>query len=264
MAKVQIETKRPPVWQMVREAVEKQKGETSYKDIKDYIWKRYGDVKERTINCQIIICSVNQKSRIYYPPNRKARDCDSQYDFLYSLGNGRVTLYRPEIHGRWRIIERGSDLSVEQQDEQEELLLPTAERMIEPVVQPAKSVRVAAPMRDFIARNLNLLDESMRLFVDADDVAGHDYPTEAGMIELLAVDGKKRPVVIQTADPVTPETITKLLAGMGWARKHLPKGEHTRGILLFGQIEDLMMWSLEALPDVELYQVHFSIELKKV
>ena len=52
--------KRPPVWEMVKEAVESMNGEASYKEIKEYIWQHYGEVKERTINCQIIICSVNR------------------------------------------------------------------------------------------------------------------------------------------------------------------------------------------------------------
>ena len=33
--------KRPPVWEMVKEAVEALNGEASYKEIKEYIWQHY-------------------------------------------------------------------------------------------------------------------------------------------------------------------------------------------------------------------------------
>ena len=77
---------KPYVWQMIKEAVESLGGKATYSEIKDYIWEKYGKVNESTINCQIIVCTVNHPSRIHYPENKKPRVANSRYDFLFSTG----------------------------------------------------------------------------------------------------------------------------------------------------------------------------------
>jgi len=64
---------KPYVWQMVKEAVQNLGGKATYSEIKDYIRNKYGAVNESTINCQIIVCTVNHPSRIHYPENKKPR-----------------------------------------------------------------------------------------------------------------------------------------------------------------------------------------------
>jgi hypothetical protein len=50
---------KPYVWQMIKETVENLGGKATYSEIKDYIRNKYGEVNESTINCQIIVCTVN-------------------------------------------------------------------------------------------------------------------------------------------------------------------------------------------------------------
>lgn len=97
---------RIPIWQMIKEAVNGKDGVITNAQIKDYIRTKYGDVNPQSINCQIIICSVNKGSRTSFPENHKPRVADpekSNYDFLYNIGWGKVTNYNPEIHGNWAI-----------------------------------------------------------------------------------------------------------------------------------------------------------------
>jgi len=97
---------KPYVWQMIKEAVEQSDNAIiSYGEIKDYILSRYASVNPATITCQIILCSVNHPSRIHYPENKKARLCDTQYDFLFNVGRGKVARYDPAQHGQWTINE---------------------------------------------------------------------------------------------------------------------------------------------------------------
>jgi len=110
-----LEFRRPFVWQMVREAVENLGGRASYTDIISYIKSKYGDVNENTIRCQIIICTVNHPSRVYYPENHKPRDCSTlshRMDFLFSIGRGEVVFYDPKKHGQWSIIKQDGKLRV--------------------------------------------------------------------------------------------------------------------------------------------------------
>ena len=109
-----LEINRPPVWKMVREAVESL-GSASRREIIDYIKGRYGDVNERTIQAHITLCAVNHPSRIHYPPNRRPRDCSelaNRYDILFRRDDGKYELYDPNKHGRWLIEEKNGKFQV--------------------------------------------------------------------------------------------------------------------------------------------------------
>ncbi len=89
-----------PVWQMVKEAIETL-GELNGPSAIQYVHDHYREdnVKEATIQAQLIACSVNHKSARYFDdPNR----------FLWYLGNGRYRAYDPEMDKAnvegWRII----------------------------------------------------------------------------------------------------------------------------------------------------------------
>lgn len=105
---------RPPVWEMIKEAVQSLGGSASHRDIIAYIHDKYGPINKSTIRCQITICSVNSPSRIYYPENSKARKCDGRYDFLYSIGRGEVTQFDPARHGKWEIASIDGKLTIVQ------------------------------------------------------------------------------------------------------------------------------------------------------
>src|SRR4051812_19461884 len=99
-------TIRPTVWEMIKEAVDTLSDTVlTYAQIKEFIRSKYHDVNEATINAQILICTVNQPSRIHYPENQKPRRATAKYDFLYSIGRGTVVRYDPLQHGMWEIAE---------------------------------------------------------------------------------------------------------------------------------------------------------------
>lgn len=271
--------KRPPVWEMVKKAVESMNGEASYKEIKDYIWQHYGEVKERTINCQIIICSVNQKSRVYYPANRKPRNCNTKYDFLYTLGNGRVKLYNPEEHGAWGIVEEGDRLVVKRVDGIEleekpatrksgrkksaavsETSLPTKKVGDEPSYVSGSFPQV----REVLYNNLALVGKNLRIYTDPSGRQGFEYPTEVGIIDILATDPHNRLTVMEFAEEVTPEVLSRLLGCMGWVRRNLTPGKDVKGMIFTNHIEENMLLSISQVPGIEVYQLKMSLEVNKM
>lgn len=74
---------KPPIWKMVKEAVESLGGKTSNIAVRDWILKKYPGVNPPTISCQIVVCTVNHASRIHYPENQKPRLANGQYDLLF-------------------------------------------------------------------------------------------------------------------------------------------------------------------------------------
>ena len=114
-----------PVWQMVKEAViSNGSSVVSNAEILKYIADHYGAVNQGTINAQITVCCVNRQSRINFPENHKPRIANSQYDFLYSVDRGLVTLYDPDRHGKWEITPQNGKLVVARFDGNSELSAP--------------------------------------------------------------------------------------------------------------------------------------------
>lgn len=96
---------------MINEAAEVLTGTLSYDDIKNYINAKWTGLNQDSIVRQIIVLSVNHKSRVFYPENYKPRitDSSSQYDILFNTGRGEVERYDPSIHGVWEIYKDDSE-----------------------------------------------------------------------------------------------------------------------------------------------------------
>lgn len=54
---------KPPVWKMVKEAVEAIGGTTTKIAVRDWILKKYPGTNPTTIGCHIIVSTVNHASR---------------------------------------------------------------------------------------------------------------------------------------------------------------------------------------------------------
>jgi endonuclease len=222
-------TPRPPVWQMVREAIDHLGGAATYGAIRDFIKSKYGAVNESTMTCQIIICSVNHPSRIHYTENKKPRLCDSQYDFLFNTGRGRVEAYDPDVHGRWEI----------RRDEYDKLVVAQTDLIPEesPADVSAEADNLLFPLeshlRDFIATNLNnikLHGLALRLFQDSSGRDGVEYPTAVGPIDILAQDSNGDLVVFELKLSKGPDrAVGQALRYMGWVSKHLAGGKKVSG-----------------------------------
>lgn len=250
---------RPYVWQMCKEAVECLGGKASYREIKDYIHKKYTDVNDNTITSQIIVCTVNHKSRVHYPENSKPRVCDSQYDFLYSTGRGQVVLYDPEKHGLWAIVEKNGKLSVEQ------VGLEETEEEIDREALPAAIFSLESHLRDFLSKNLETIEMGLRLFEDENGRDGVEYPTEVGPIDILAIDSKENFVVFELkVSRGADKACGQLLRYMGWVRRNLAKGKEVRGVILAEHIDDKLKYAASECSNVRLLEYRISFNINKV
>lgn len=149
-------------------SVENLGGRATYKDIINYIKEKYGDVNEKTIKAQIIICTVNHPSRIHFPENKKPRKSNQKYDFLYMIEKGVVEFYDPTKHGEWEI----------RKNEYGRLEIAKVNELVETARQLASEESndenrtcsiLENHLRDIIVRNLEnfkIGDRKLELFVD--------------------------------------------------------------------------------------------------
>ena len=183
---------RPAVWQLIKEAVQSLGGKASYLQIIEWIHTKYPDVNENTIRAQIIICTVNAPSRIHYPENKKPREANGKYDFLYSVGRGEVMFYDPSQHGKWAIIEKDGQLVVSSQDTIDEEI-----QINDSISEEHTSFALEAHLRDFLAKNLQTVEAGLKLFRDDTQREGVEYPSSSGPIDILAKDKNDNFVVFE-------------------------------------------------------------------
>lgn len=253
---------RPPVWQMVREATSDLVGSTTYAQLKDFIRAKYGDVNDSTMTCQII-SSVNHPSRIHYPENSKPRRANSQYDFLYNTGRGKVERYNPEDHGEWEIVaDSTGKLSVRQcgfvgEDGEE----------IDDALNDDLCFPLESHLRDFIARNIAEIrpnGSKLSLYTDAEGRRGVEYPTGVGKIDVLAVDTSGNFVVFELKLSKGPDyAVGQILRYMGWLTKEVANGKKVSGVLVAQEMTEKLKYAVSLVPSITMYEYRLKFDLKK-
>ncbi|WP_199426657.1 endonuclease NucS domain-containing protein [Thermaerobacillus caldiproteolyticus] len=258
---------KPYVWQMIKEAVENSPNEkVTYAEIKNYIKNKYGNVNENTINAQIIVCTVNQSSRVHYPENQKPRIANSKYDFLFTIGRGQVVLYDPNEHGVWEIRKNEyGKLIVAQKGLEEDVAIVETENGIEST-EPDLLFPVESHLRDFIAQNIQSLDvngKKLKLYTDDEGRNGVEYPTDVGLIDILAVDEEGNFVVFELKLSKGPDAaIGQIARYMGWVKKNIAKEKLVSGVIVAKKVDDKLKYAASIVPEISLfeYQLNFTIE----
>lgn len=261
---------RPPVWQMVREAVEHLGGPTTNAAIREYVSGKYQNVNLSTLNCAITICSVNNNCRIHYPENSKPRQCESQYDFLFKVGRGVVTKYDPTTHGRWelkpgdfgKLVVAQCDVTVEDDE--------SGETAAEEPNSDGDGLLFAleSHLRDFLAKNIETVrvkGTTLKVFSDTNGREGVEYPTDVGPIDILTVDASGDLVVIELKVSKGPDrAIGQAMRYMGWVKKHLAAGKKVSGVIVACEIDEKLKYAASMLPDVTLLEYKLRFDLSPV
>ena len=109
VTKTQELTKKIPIWKKIQESFKDiGKDAVDKKELTEYILKRHPEIKKNTLNCQITIQTVNNRSRTNFPVCKKPRLCDGEYyyDWLFMNEDKTLTRFDKRKHGTWKIFER--------------------------------------------------------------------------------------------------------------------------------------------------------------
>jgi len=253
---------RPPIWQLIRDAMQYFNREVTYSELKQHLWAQYPGLNNSTLTCQIIICSVNHLSRVHYPENKKPRLCTGQYDFLYNTGRGRVTPYDVEKHGLWEIHE-SADGSLSVRIAQE----PVPDLGGGSLVPDEQSGTFAleSHLRDYLARNLtNNADfgTGLTVYTSGEGVDGVEFQTDVGPIDILAISPNGDFHVFELKLGRGPDAaLGQILRYMGWVDQHLANGKKVFGVILASEISEKLRYAVTQVPSVRLmeYELRFAV-----
>lgn len=261
----------PTVLQMVREAIEKLGGNTTNGAIVKWIQQHYPGTNKNTIQCTILSSCVNVESRINWPENSKPRACNSQYDFLYKPGRGLVELYDPERHGQWELRKNEDGEVVVNKITTTDIAGIEPETYIAPESTKEKeqsgetTFAAEAHLRDYLARNLRLIEPGLELYVDENEINGVEYRTPIGTIDILAIDSDQQFVVIELKvsrgnDP----TAGQILRYKNWVRKHMADNGPVRGIIIAQYVSDKLRYAIASDPEVSAKEYELNLKFNDV
>jgi hypothetical protein len=113
----------------------------SNQEIQRWILDRYPHANPSSINCTVLLCSVNVQSRVHYPENQKVRvKRHPDYDTLYKVDRGEYELYDPEKHGRWGIVRKDGKLTVVKFQDTEDVVEKNAEKIKEKIREAQRRI----------------------------------------------------------------------------------------------------------------------------
>ncbi len=261
---MKISTTKPAVWQMIKKSIEDLSGRATYPEIKKYINENWLDVNEATINAQIIVLTVNQRSRIHYPENQKPRVANGQYDLLFSIGRGNVVQYDPNEHGIWEIYKNEfGGLEVRQTIDNPENQEIETEEAIE---DNSYLFPIEANLRDFLIQNLKTVKgQNLNLFRDENGRDGKEYPTGVGPIDILAIDDNGNFIIFELKlSRGADKALGQLQRYMGWIKKNLANGKRVSGIIVANRMDEKIKYAVSVANDVKLFEYNLKFELSKV
>jgi endonuclease len=248
------DSKKLTVWRMVREAIETLGGKATNVEVRDWILQHYPETNPNTVQCHIILCTVNHNSRIHYSDNNKPRMANGQYDFLFRPERGKLELFDPDVHGQWQIAE-GEDGRLKV------CLVKGDSEPDQETTDQTNGFAAEAHLRDYLAQHLDEIEEGLEIYVDDTDVTGVEYATPVGRIDILAVDTHGGLVVIELKVGRGPDAVAgQILRYKNWVKCHLAAGRQVRGIIIAQHVSDKIRYAIANDPEISArqYQLHLT------
>ena|SRR6266850_4676445 len=223
-----------------------QKGKIFSKtDVTEWFAKNYPKIKEGTISAHLLRFSTNAPSRIYY-----------------SAKPGEDDLFFQVDGSHFRLYESGTDpLPIDKNNQEVKQQAPPPDEDSDSSNQFAYE----ADLRDFLAKNLTLLEPGLRLY-EEEGITGVEFPVGGRYVDILAIDSAGNDVVVELkVSRGYDRVVGQLLRYMAWiAEHHAEPSQKVRGIIVAREISSDLLLACSSLANVLLFEYQLSVNLKKV
>ena len=227
--------------------------------------------KTNTLGAHLVSMCVNNPSRVHFPSARNARSFpfrrSPELEILFRSG-GIFERYDPRRHGIWEIV-KGTDDKLLNRLSSEAAVTPSGAD-IEPDLETEVDVTIVggstfaaeSHLRDYLARNLDQIEQGLDLYRDPDGAVGIESATDVGIIDLLATDRDGGFVVIELKVGKSPDSVVgQALRYRSWVSRHLANGAPARAVIVAEAISDKIRYATDGLGGFGLleYEIHFSV-----
>ena len=204
----------------------------------------YPNVKEGTITAHLIRLSTNAPSRLQYSARADGSD-----DRFFKIDSRTFRLYRPAEDPT--PICQGAPIADEPG--------PTAAGP-----EATSEFAYEHDLRDYLTRNLHLIDPSLRLYED-EGIRGIEFPAGGRFIDILATDGIGYVVIELKVSKGYDRVVGQLLRYVGWIKRHhADEGQSVRGVIVAKEISEDLRIACSEVPSVSLFEYELSVSLKQI
>lgn len=259
---------------MVEESMRELGAETEWVEPKQVIRKvrknyEKEDVNKGTIRSQLMYNSINQPSRLHSPsPEWKNRPL-----FKYNNRGGykllsdeeedlfkrALRLDKPVIEKKFYTVE---ELKNSLSEKETEMVPSELEGKEETKERVRASISLERDLHEFIVSRLDSLEEGLRLYE-----GGSEFATDAGRIDVFAVDKEENLVVIEIkTGKARDSAVGQILRYIGFVESEIAdQDQDVRAIIIADEFDDNLKYSVKRMPEIELkeYRVSFDFEDKR-
>jgi len=172
---------------------------------------------------------------------------------IFRPATGALEWYDPKQHGQWEIAELENGKLVAREIEKGETVDPVGE---------GKSFAAEHHLRDFLAKNLHVIEEGLQLYVDEGGTVGVEYKTPMGRMDLLTVDKKGGLLIIELKVERGPDEVCgQIMRYYGWVKRHVANGKPVRGLIIAQHISERIRYALADVPGITAreYKLHITL-----
>ena len=204
----------------------------------------YPKIKKGTVTAHLMRLSTNVASRHQYNPKPDGSD-----DIFFKIDTHTFRLYEPGVDPVPPTTGVPENSDIEDYDEPES----TGEFAYE------------HDLRDFLARNLHLIEPGLSLFSD-EGMKGIEFPAGGRFIDLLAIDSDGGFVVIELkVSKGYDRVIGQLLRYVNWIRQNMADpNQRVRGIIIAKHISKDLRLACSSLENVSLFEYELSVSVNPV
>ena len=223
-----------------------QKGQVlSRSQVNSWFQANYPKIKSGTISGHLIRLSTNARSRVHHSLK------PDEDDLFYQIDSSHFRLYQPKEDPA--PIYKSSSPPPEAEDVDIDELSTDGEFAYE------------SDLRDFLARNLSLLETGLHLYED-EGVTGVEFPVGTRFIDILAVDADDNYVVIELkVSRAYDRVVGQLLRYMGWIVKNQSEStQQVRGMIVARDISQDLLLACSLVPNVDLFEYQLSVSVNRI
>ncbi len=204
----------------------------------------------------------------YYAPGHELTHCRPVHWLDTSIEKARMSLaLQNSATGRATVCSMAG-----YRDEIEQLLSGITPPVIIVNGEPVEDLYAFAMekhLEDFLVRNWSQteLGKNYNIFTEDNELAGQQYQTDTGVIDILAIrkDKGELLVVELKRGKASDVVVGQILRYMGYVKQELAvAGQTIKGIIIALDNDDKLQYALSMIPNVEFYRYKIDFKLMKV
>jgi RecB family endonuclease NucS len=228
------------------------------KDVIAWFQDKYPKIKPSTVSMHVESMSVNSTFRKHHPNVRPG----AGYDVFFKIEPGRFRLWDMERDPK--PLYRADFLRADV--ESDERVAETEEAEDESSIQGEREFAFERDLRNYLSRNLHVLEEGLHLYVDEDrEFTGIEFQVGGRFIDILAVDKNGGFLIVELkVSRGYDRALGQLLRYMAWVSKNLANGKRVRGVIVASEITEDLKLAASLVEGVKLWQYQLSFHLSPV